>query len=166
MRFRIQQRFAADVDDVARAYADPALYEALVGLPKLARPEVLAHEVDAEVVRLQVRYHFGGELSAAARAVIDPAHLTWIEQSTHDLAARSTTFRMRPDHYGDRFRCEGQYHFEPTDDGARRIGHGDVKVKALLVASAVEAAIISGLEEHLVDEAPVVEAFVAANRAG
>ena len=36
MRFTIEQRFAADVDAVARAYADPALYAALVGLPKLS----------------------------------------------------------------------------------------------------------------------------------
>ena len=34
-------------------------------------------------------------------------------------------------------------------------------MKALLVGGAVEGAIVSGLEEHLVDEVPVVEAFVA-----
>ena len=35
MRFRIEQRLAGPVDAVARAYADPALYVALQGLPKL-----------------------------------------------------------------------------------------------------------------------------------
>jgi hypothetical protein len=157
----VEQRFAADVDAVARAYADPALYVALVGLPKLTRPEVVGHEVDGDQVRLQVRYRFGGDLSAAARAVIDPARLTWVEHSTHDLAARRVSFRMVPDHYGDRFRCEGAYAFEVASEGAcRRRGEGEVKVKALLVAGAVEGAIVSGLQEHLVDEVPVVEAFV------
>lgn len=160
MRFSIEQRFAADVDAVARAYADPALYAALVGLPKLTQPEVVGHEVDGDTVVLQVRYRFGGELSPAARAVIDPAHLTWVERSTHDLADHSTTFTMVPDHYGDRFRCQGSYRFDPVEGGCRRRGEGDVRVKALLVAGAVEGAIVSGLKEHLVDEVPVVEAFV------
>lgn len=161
MRFQIEQRFAADVDAVAQAYADPALYAALDGLLKLSQPEVVSHQVEGDTVVLQVRYHFGGELSAAARAVIDPARLTWVERSTHDLGQRRTTFTMVPDHYRDRFTCEGSYRFEAVDGGCRRRGEGDLRVKALLVAGAVEAAIVSGLKEHLVDEVPVVEAFVA-----
>jgi hypothetical protein len=161
VRFSSEQRFAADADAVARAYADPALYVALVGLPKLSQPEVVRHEVDGDVVELHVRYHFGGELSPAARAVIDPRRLTWVEQSTHDLALRHTTFTMVPDHYADRFRCQGSYRFEPVELGCRRRGEGDLRVRALLVAAAVEGAIVSGLEEHLVDEVPVVEAFLA-----
>jgi hypothetical protein len=162
VRFAIEQRFAAEVDAVARAYADPALYAAFIGLRKLSQPDVVSHRVDGDIVELQVRYRFGGELSAAARAVIDPHRLTWVERSTHDLAQHRTTFTMVPDHYADRFQCRGSYRFEPTDDGCRRRGEGDLRVKALLVGGAVEGAIVSGLEEHLVDEVPVVEAFVAA----
>jgi len=163
MRFTIEQQFAADVDSVARAYAHPDLYAALVGLPKLSQPDVLAHEVDGDVVELQVRYRFGGELSSAARAVIDPARLTWVERSTHDLQARSVRFTMIPDHYRDRFRCQGTYRFEAIDDAScRRRGQADLTVKALLVGGAVESAIVSGLEEHLADEVPVVEAFLGA----
>lgn len=160
MRFSIEQHFAADVDAVAHAYTDPALYTALDGLPKLSEPEVVSHEVDGEIVVLQVRYRFGGELSAAARAIIDPARLTWVERSTHDLGQRSVTFTMVPDHYADRFRCQGSYRFEAVEGGCRRQGEGDLRVKALLVAGAVEGAIVSGLKEHLVDEVPVVERFV------
>ncbi len=36
-----------------------------------------------------------------------------------------------------------------------------MKVQALLVAGAVEQAIVSGLREHLADEVRIVEAFVA-----
>jgi hypothetical protein len=161
VRFSIEQRFAADVDAVARAYADPALYVALVGLRKLSQPQVVRHEVDGDTVELQVRYRFGGDLSPAARAVIDPARLTWVERSIHDLARHHTTFTMLPDHYADRFQCSGSYRFEPTDAGCCRRGEGDLRVKALLVGGAVEGAIVSGLQEHLVDEVPVVEAFVA-----
>lgn len=162
MRFTIEQRFAASVDAVARAYADPLLYVALGGLPKLSQPEVLHHHAEDDVVDLQVHYRFGGKLSSAARAVIDPDQLTWVEHSTHDLAARQVRFEMVPDHYRDRFRCTGAYRFEADGKGTRRRGDADLRVKALLVGGAVEGAIVSGLKEHLVNEVPVVEAFVAA----
>lgn len=161
MRFRIAQRFDHEADVVARAYADPELYAALVGLPKLTQPEVVGHEAQGDSVELRVRYHFGGELSPAARAVIDPDRLTWVERSVHDLAARSTTFTMLPDHYGDRFECSGSYRFDDVDGGCTRRGEGNVKVRALLVGGAVESAIVSGLKEHLVDEVPLVDAFLA-----
>ena len=161
MRFTIEQRFAAPVDEVARAYADPALYASFVGMHKLSKPEVLDHRVDGDIVRLDVRYRFVGELSSAARAVIDPSRLSWIERSSHDLAERRTEFSMLPDHYRDRFRCQGSYRFEAVDDAScARHGEADLRVKALLVAHAVESAIVSGLEEHLVDEVPMVEAFL------
>jgi hypothetical protein len=68
---------------------------------------------------------------------------------------------MQADHYRDRFRCSGAYRFEPIDEtSCRRVGGAELKVKAMLVGSAVESAIVSGLKEHLVDEVPVVEAFL------
>ena len=68
---------------------------------------------------------------------------------------------MQADHYHDRFRCSGAYRFEAIDDSScRRTGEADLKVKAVLVGSTVESAIVSGLKEHLVDEVPVVEAFL------
>lgn len=162
MRFVIEQPYAAAPDAVARAFADPALYATFTGLTKLTAPEVLAHSVDGDVVSMQVRYHFAGHLSPAARAVLDPSRLTWVEQATHDLAARTTTFTMVPDHYRDRFRCSGTYRFEPAADGTLLCAEGEVVVKALLVAGAVEGAIVSGLREHLAEEAPLVERYLAA----
>ena len=99
MRFTIDQRFTAGPDAVARAYTDPALYLAFQDLPKMSRPDVLAHIADGDMVSMQIRYRFSGDLSPAARAVLDPKRLTWVEHSTHDLAQRTTTFTMVPDHY-------------------------------------------------------------------
>ena len=42
-----------------------------------------------------------------------------------------------------------------------RLCEGEIRVKALLVAGAVEGAIVSGLREHLDDEVAVVDAFLA-----
>jgi hypothetical protein len=162
MRFTIDQRFTAAPDAVSRAFADPDLYLALQGLPKLSRPEVLRHNADDGVVTMEIRYRFNGDLSPAARAVLDPTRLTWVEHATHDLAARTTTFTMVPDHYRDRFKCSGTYRFVADPSGGTvRHCEGDIRVRALLVAGAVEGAIVSGLREHLDDEVAVVEAYLA-----
>jgi hypothetical protein len=72
-------------------------------------------------------------------------------------------FELHPDHYGDRFSCRGSYRLvaDPADDGATiRTAEGDVKVRAPLVGSSVEKALVSGLREHLEAEADIVAAFV------
>ncbi len=160
MNFHLVQRIAGPPDAVAAAFTDPALYDAFAALPKLGRPELLDREADGEVVRMRVRYRFAGDLSAAARAVLDPARLTWVEDASHDLAARQVTFRMIPDHYGDRFRASGRYRFEPDGDGTRRVADGEVVVRTPLVGRTVERAIVSGMQEHLAAEVAVVEAFL------
>jgi hypothetical protein len=161
VRFAVEQQFAADPGAVAAAYTDPELYERLGNLPKLGHPDVLSRTTDGDVVTMRVRYAFTGELNAAARAAIDPAKLTWVEEAIHDLAARMVTFRMVPDHYRDRFICSGSYRFAADGRGTRRHTEGDLRVKALVVGRLVEDAIVSGLREHLAEEVPVVDAFVA-----
>ena len=164
MRFRVEQDLAADPDEAARAFADPALYAALDGLPKVSRPEVLDRQVDGPIVRLRVRYRFAGHLSAAARAAVDPQRLSWVDESEHDLSTRRVRFVLRPDHYADRFRCHGEYRIEPRPDGCRRTADVELSVSFPLVGRAVERAIASGLREHLADEAAVVEEHLRDHR--
>lgn len=160
MRFTVDQHLRGAPGEVASAYANPDLYLAFHDLPKMSRPEVLAHEASVDEVRLKIRYRFTGHLSSAARAVLDPARLTWVEDAVHDLPSLTTTFRMLPDHYGDRFSCSGSYRFEADGSGTRRHCDGQIKVRAPLVGGAVENAIVSGLREHLAAEVAVVNAFV------
>ena len=161
MKFSLETTYGAEPDVVAAAYADPALYAAFADLPRAGRPEVVRHEADGDVVRLDVRWRFTADLSAAARAVIDPDRLSWVERATHDLASRSVTFEMVADHYRDRFSCTGGYEFHAEGDGrTTRRSRGDLRVKALLVGGAVEGAIVDGLKEQLRAEVPLVERFV------
>jgi hypothetical protein len=161
MRFTTEQRYPNEPDAVAAAYAQPALYGSFHGLTKLTQPEVLEHEADGDRVVLHIRYRFAGHLSPAAQAVLDPARLSWVEQSVHRLDERTTSFTMVPDHYGDRFSCTGGYRFEATSGGTVRRGEGDLTVRALLVGRAVEGAIVSGLREHLEEETPLVVDYLS-----
>ncbi len=160
MRFEIVERYGAPVQAVRAAFADPALYAAMRNLPGIGAPEVVAHEPDGERVHLEVRMHFTGHLSAAARAVIDPTRLSWITVTDHDLATGTVTFTLRPDHYADRFRCAGSYTLHDAGNGSTvRTLRGDLSVRVLLVREQVERAIVSGLKEHMQREAGVVERF-------
>jgi hypothetical protein len=160
VRFELHQSFHASPGPVCEAFASDELYSRLGDLPKLGRPQVLEHTRDGDVVELRIRYAFTGDLSAAARAVLDPAKLTWVEESTHDLTSRIARFTLVADHYRDRISCSGSYRFEATGDGTVRRTEGDLKVKAMLVGRLVEEAIISGLREHQQAEVAVVEEFV------
>lgn len=158
MRFEIEQQFTAAPEAVSRIYTEPRFYEVLGELPGLGRPEVLDRRENGTVVHLQVRFHFTGNLSPAVTRVVDPARLTWVEESIHDLERRTMNFRMKPDHYPDRLRSEGSARYEATSEGGtRRVSHGEVTVKVPLVGRSVEGAIVSGLSEHLTAEVGVVE---------
>ncbi len=162
MRFELEQVVAGPVEAVARVYTEPRFYELLGELPKLGRPEVLDRSEDGPVVRLAVRFWFTGNLSPAVTRVVDPARLSWVEESVHDLEQHTVTFHMKPDNYADRLRFDGSSRFEPAGDGrTRRLAEGDVAVRVPLVGRAVEGAIVSGLREHLAAEVEVVERLAA-----
>jgi hypothetical protein len=164
MRFQIEQNIAGPVEAVSRIYTEPRFYELLGELPKLGRPEVLERREENSLVHLAVRFRFTGNLSPAVTKVIDPAKLTWVEESAHDLSDHTVTFRMNPDHYQDRLRSQGTVRYEPDGEGVtRRLTDADLAVKVPLlmgggrVAGLVENAIVSGLRDHLAAEVDVVE---------
>ena len=168
MRFQVEQEFAGPVDAVARVYTEPRFYELVRGLAKLGRPEVLDRREDGAVVHLAVRYRFTGHLSPAVTRFVDPAKLSWVEESVHDLEAHTVTFRMKPDNYADRLQSQGSSRYQAGADGVtRRLTEGELAVKLPLLmgggrtAGVVEKAIVSGLEDHLAGEVPVVEQLLA-----
>lgn len=162
MRFRLEQTFDAPIDAIALAFTEPDLYTALGALPKLGQPQVLGRTEDGDVVNLQIRYQFTGDLSPAARKVVDPARMSWVEHSTHDLSRHQVDFTMVPDNYGNLLRASGRYSFEPDGPAkTRRVAEGEVAVRVPLVGKSVENAIVSGIREHLADEVAVVERYLA-----
>jgi len=174
VRFRIEQRFDAPLEDVEDAFVDPELVAELgthveLGAPRLLRREV---EADGDVVHQWIAHRFTGDLNAAVRRVIDPKRLTWVEESTHDRATHRTTWRIVPDHYASLLRCSGTFQLEPdggdSDGGGgertRRVAEGEVKVNMPLVGSKAEKGIVSGLEEHAVLQAHVLDEWLTRRR--
>jgi hypothetical protein len=147
--FAIDQRFSAPRTEVEAAFVDPAFIARLAELPKLGGAELLSQERDGARVVQRVRYRFTGELSSVVRRVIDPARLTWVEETRFDGDAHRSDSQIVPDHYGDKLRCSMVAAFEAVSDAETvRRTRGTIKVSMPLVGGKVEAAIVSGLREH------------------
>lgn len=164
MRFELTQRYRSSVAEVVGAYADPALYPTLVGLPNLGDIEVLDVSESDGHVRSRVRFAFTGDLPSAVTAVVDPDRLTWVQETDQDLGTGTAEFRLLPDHYPNRLSAKGTYRIDADGDGCRRVVSGELKVKVLLVAGKVEGAIVGGLKEYLAAEAPAVDTYIATAR--
>lgn len=162
MRFRITQRIAAPLADVEAALLDPAFLESLSELPKLGRPQLLDVDDTGDTVRRRIRFAFAGQLSSKVTAVVDPAKLTWVEDSTTDRRTHRTTFRIVPDHYADRLTASGSFVLEPNGTGTRRTAEGDLRVRFPLVGGRVEKAIVSGMQEYAAAEAGAITSWLAA----
>ncbi len=168
MRFSITQRFTgATPREVIEAYTDPDLYATFEGLTKVDTPEVVSREADGDRVSLTVRMRFIAELNAAARRVVDPAKLAWLQAEQYDLAALRATVVFQPENYADRFSSSGGYRFtaDPNDSTTTvRTISGDLRVRMLLVGGQVEGALVSGLKEHFAEEQPLVQRWLDQHR--
>lgn len=148
-------------------YIDPAFYATLTGLAKVSAPEVVSTERTGDRVRLKIRYTFTADLPAAALAVLDPHKLTWIDDTTYDLAELTSTTKLLPDHYADRFTAVARSAITSTSaepPRSTRDVEGDLNVRMPFVGGQVERALVSGLREHLQDEERLAARWLASRR--
>lgn len=161
MRFTVDQPLEGTVDDVVAAFTDPGYLQSLGELGKVGAPEVLDQDRDGDLVRQRVRYRFTGDLSPAVTSVLDREKFTWIDEHTYDLAKAEASFRIVPEHYADRLRCGGTERFHRIAEGTNRRVEAELKVRWPLVGGLVERAIVSGLKEHLAQEAELVQRWLS-----
>ena len=160
MRFFIEQRYAAPLADVENAYCSPELLATMAALPKIGGAELLDQQVAGDRVTQRVRYRFTGDLNSAVTAVIDPALLSWVEESVLDRVTHVTTWQIVPDHYTSRLTCGGTFSLTERDGTTVRNTAAEIKVHFPLVGGRVERAIVSGLQEHAVAEQAAVMAYL------
>ena len=153
MKFRVENRIDALPDAVQAAYLDPAFYAAMLEMPKISPPEVIERRDDGNTVHMRVRYAFSGDLPSAARRVLDPAKLTWVNELTVHSTEQRTEFRMVPDYYRNKIRFDGRYRFEADRGETVQVIEGDLVVRYPIVGPLVERAILTGMREHLQQEA-------------
>jgi hypothetical protein len=164
VKFSIGQNVAVASDAAVAAYGNPAFYEDRAPSGDISLVEVVSHEDTGTQARIEVRYQFTGSLSSAARAVIDPAKMSWITRTDIDKAQRRTTFTVLPDHYPDRLDCSGTFTFAEAASGPAGTVitiAGDLRVHVFLVSRTVEQIIVTGLCNYLEAEISTLPDFTA-----
>ena len=158
MHFRIEQNFAAPIDDVLAAFTDPSYLATMGELADLGTPVVEEQTRTPTTVSQRLRFAFSGRLPSAVTRVIDPSRLSWHEHTDVDLPKATGTFRMVPIHYPRFFTCSGGWTLTTVDaTHTRRAIEGDLKVNSPVpfVGGKVERAIVSGLTDRLAAEPAV-----------
>lgn len=162
MHFTIEQLFSGPLQAVESAFVDPAFLERLSALPNLGRPALVNRVEEGHLVHQWVKYSFTGEVNATVRRVVDPARLTWVEESTLDRRNHVTVWRIVPDHYRNLLRGSGTFRLDAVNaTQTRRTTEADIKVSVPLVGSKVEKAIVEGLREHAALEVEVLDRWLA-----
>ena len=156
MKFDVKQQFDADAAAVIGCYSSSEMYEQLPEFGKTSRPDLLERTASGDTVKIRLRYRFTADLPTAALAIIDPDRLTWVEETTYDLAGLSSRVKLLPDHYASKLEASASARFVDRGDGSIRDVAGDLRVRVLLVGGQVERAIVEGLKEHLAEEAELV----------
>lgn len=166
MKSTDSQSIDAPAQAATLVLADPRFYLSRESSESITPVELVDHRVEDQRVRLEIRYAFTGELNAAARAILDPAKLTWVQTTEHDLATGRVVFSIHPDHYPDRMRCRGRYRVDPIGDdpdssaSSIRTVATELHVKAPLVAGQVERVLMDGLRSELDAQALAVPDYV------
>lgn len=153
MDFTVIQRFAASTDDVLALYTDPGFFVSLAPSDKLATPELVAHHRTGDSASLQLRFRFIGQLPSAVLRFVEPAKLTWIEDTTVNVLAASSTSVLKPDNYPDLLKASASAVFAGTGLMSTRTITGRVSVPVPIFGRKVEGAIVEGLTDYLHAEA-------------
>jgi hypothetical protein len=161
MHFEREHGFAGSVERVATIMSDPA-FQAGLDLPDLARPDVVAHEVDGAARRLTLRYAYIGQLDPIAQKVVGGRTLTWVQDLRIDLATGVGTLGFSADGVGGRADGTATVTIKSTGEGTcRRVIDGDFRIRIPLLGGKAEKAIVPGLARRLDVEADAVAVELA-----
>lgn len=161
MDFTLHQEIPAPIEAVEAALVNADFLARMAELPKLGSAEVLLNERDGDTVKLQVRYLFQADLSAAVTRFVDPKNLTWVEDSTVDVANHHTTCAIKPDNYANLLSGSYEALIAASATGCVRTVNGMIKVHVPLVGGKAEKAIIGGLSENAEAQTTLLTEFIA-----
>lgn len=163
MDFTLTQDLTGSIDAVEAALGDAGFLTGMTDLPKIGKVEVLEQTRDGDTLHQRVRYLFTADLSRAVRRVVDPDKLTWVEDTTADLAAHTAACRIEPDNYANLLQGAYDTTITARGKGSRRVATGHVSVHVPLVGGKVERAIVDGLQENSDAQAALIDAWTAAH---
>jgi hypothetical protein len=161
VHFEREHDFAGTVEQVASLMSDDG-FQSVLDLPDLARPDVVAHDVDGTVHHLTLRYEYIGQLDPIAQKVVGGRKITWVQDLRIDVATGIGTLGFTADGVGGRADGRASVTITATGDAScHRVIDGEFRIRIPLVGGKAEQAIVPGLERRLDVEADAVAAELA-----
>lgn len=161
MRFDTRDRLSSPPAAVLAALCDGGFWAGVGELPATHAPDVVAIDESGGEVRTRVRYRFRGALPRSVTAVVEPARLSWVDDTTWDLDAMEGHTTIRPDHYPDLLRATATSRLVADGQGTVRIGAGELTVRVPLIGRQAERPIASGLRDNLAALATLLDEWCA-----
>ncbi len=152
MRYEVRQTIAAPVDRVVATLVSSAFYGTLAGTPGVPAPALRDRTENGDTVRLVLGFAFDGTLPSVARAVVDPAKLTWAVVLTVHVDQPGAEFVVVPDHYPDLMEGSGTHRFIAHGESTERATDGELIVRVPFFGGKAEEAIVDGFRRYLLAE--------------
>lgn len=114
---------------VFSAYRDK-LVELVEFLPNIRRIEERSREDDGPRSEIVNVWHGGGDIPAAARAVLSEDMLTWTDYASWDESEYTCAWRIETHSFTEAVSCQGKNHFIETQSGTRLEIRGELRVDA------------------------------------
>ena len=119
-------------DVVFRAYRDD-LVACVEYLPNIRRIEVKSRQDDGARTELVNEWHGGGDIPAAARAVLSESMLAWTDYASWDETSWTCDWRIETHSFREAVDCRGQNVFVEVDGGTRLEIRGKLEIDATKV---------------------------------
>lgn len=163
MHFELTQKFSAPPETVLDAYLDEAMWATLDGFTRVGEPRWIGIERQGNTATTRVHYRFIASLPAAAKAIVNPEKLAWVQVTKWDCETQTCSIGFEPDAYADKLSIKATESLRADGTGGTiRKVEGELKVRVMLVGSRVEPVIVDGLLEYLREEAERVQTWIDA----
>jgi hypothetical protein len=174
MKLEADARIPFDRVAVFRAYRDH-LIDLLPFLPNVRGIEVKLRTDAGAVSRIVNVWHGGGEIPAAARAIVSDSMLSWTDHATWDESALTCEWRIETHAFTEAVQCGGCNTFR-DDNGTTLLEiRGEIAIAAKKIKGVpgfmagsigrtVEQVLISKIQPNLVETARGLRSYLEKQR--
>ncbi|WP_448515330.1 hypothetical protein [Parathermosynechococcus lividus] len=158
-------------EQVYRTYRD-RLPELVAWMPNVRQIDLKERSEQLNTLDMVLIWHGGGEIPAAARALLSEAMLSWTDYSHWDDQGYRTQWRIAPHAFTEAIDCQGENQFIATADGTIITSRGHLRIDpkhihgvpsflAGIIARTVEDYLGQQIEPNFQQLAASVAAFLA-----
>lgn len=176
MKLEADARIPFDRVAVFRAYRDHLL-DLLPFLPNVRSIEVKQRTNVGAVSKIVNIWHGGGEIPAAARAILSDAMLSWTDDATWDENALTCEWRIETHAFTEAVHCGGRNTFRDDNGNTLLEIRGDISIDAKKIKGVpgfmagsigrtVEQVLISKIQPNLVETARGLRTYLEKQRGG